>query len=478
MPTSPPTTMRWFAFAVLLAGAFLPPVDFFIVNVALSSIHDSLPSGPAEVQLVISGYAAGYAVFLITGGRLGDLYGRRACYLIGMVAFALTNLACGIAMTMTQLVVARVFQGMVAAVLVPQVLASIRAIYDEERALARALSVYGMMMGLAAAIGQFAGGALVQLNLFDLGWRTIFLIKVPICLVTLVAGWKTVPETSGGQRVQLDLVGATLISLALAAVVVPLSQGRQHGWPLWIFLAMGCAPILTAAFLWHERRLARLGGMPLVDMRLFAIPSFRRGVLVSILFFFTTSFYFLFGIYQQQGRGVAPMQTGMAILPYGIGLFLGPLLTGRMVRLRPHLLSLGMGVQVAGYALVGLFVALGWAGWELSAVVFLAGFGQGIAFPRLYNVVLAGVPPAQAGVASGIMNSALQMGAAASAAAIGSLFIELLNDGTGERAFAFAFSIAQWTLTAALAVAMVMAIPASRPRQRAGAPSPTPSRGG
>ncbi len=470
MPTSPPTTMRWFAFAVLLAGAFLPPVDFFIVNVAMSSIHESLRCAPAEAQLVISGYAAGYAVFLITGGRLGDLYGRRTCYLIGMVAFALTNLACGLALTITQLVIARVLQGMVAALLVPQVLASIRAIYDEERALARALGVYGMMMGLAAAVGQFSGGALVQMDLFGLGWRSIFLIKLPICLVTLIAGWKLVPETSGGQRVQLDLVGAALISLTLAVVVVPLSQGRAQGWPAWIFVTMATAPFLTMAFLAYERRLARQGGMPLVDMRLFDIPSFRRGVIVSILFFFTTSFYFLFGIYQQQGRGVEPLQTGMAILPYGIGLFLGPLVTGRMVRLRPHLLSLGMGVQVAGYGLIGVFVALGWAGWPLSAVVFLAGFGQGIAFPRLYNVVLSGVPVAQAGVASGITNSALQMGGATSAAAIGSLFIELLGSQTGERAYAFAFSISQWTLTAALAIGMVLAIPtpwwrrAQRPR--------------
>jgi EmrB/QacA subfamily drug resistance transporter len=469
--------MRWFAFAVLLAGAFLPPVDFFIVNVAMSSIQDGLHSNPAEVQLVISGYAAGYAVFLITGGRLGDLYGRRACYLIGMVAFALTNLACGLAVSITQLVIARVLQGMVAALLVPQVLASIRAIYDEERALARALGVYGMMMGLAAAVGQFAGGALVQWNLLDLGWRTIFLIKVPICAATLIAGWKTVPETSGGQKVQLDLIGAGLISLALAVVVVPLSQGRQQGWPAWIFLALATAPVLVGLFLYHEKRLARLGGMPLVDMRLFAIPSFRRGVLVSILFFFTTSFYFLFGIYQQQGRGVEPMQTGMAILPYGVGLFLGPLVTGRMVRLRPHLLSLGMGVQVTGYTLVGLFVALGWTGWELSAVVFLAGFGQGIAFPRLYNVVLADVPPAQAGVASGITNSALQMGAAASAAAIGSLFIELLDEGVGERAYAYAFAVSQWTLTAALAVAVVMAIPTPWWRRARAVPSPRLSGG-
>ncbi len=451
--------MRWFAFVVLLAGGFMPPVDFFIVNVALSSIHESLRTTPAETQLVISGYAAGYAVFLITGGRLGDLFGRRTCYLWGMAAFAATNLLCGIAQTPMQLLVGRVLQGMTAAMLVPQVLASIRALHQDDASLARALGVYGMMMGLAAATGQLAGGVLVQLNLLDLGWRSIFLIKLPICAVTLVLAWRLVPETSGGQRVQLDLTGAALISLALAAVVVPLSQGRQLGWPAWVFVALASVPALVAAFVWHERRLARSGGMPLVDLRLFAEPRFRRGVIVATLFFFTTSFYFLFGIYQQLGLGVEPLYTGLAILPYGIGLFLGPIAARPFHRIEAHLLSLGMAVQVTGYALVGLFVALGWTGWGLSLMVFLAGLGQGVAFPRLYNTVLSTVPAHQGGVASGIVNSALQVGAAGSAAAIGSLFFSVLADQDGERAYAIAFAVAQWTLTAALALAGVLALP-------------------
>jgi len=186
----------------------MPPVDFFIVNVALSSIHESLRTTPAETQLVISGYAAGYAVFLITGGRLGDLFGRRTCYLWGMAAFALTNLLCGIAQSPPQLLVGRVLQGMTAAMLVPQVLASIRALHRDDAALARALGVYGMMMGLAAATGQLLGGVLVQLDLYGLGWRSIFLIKLPICVVTLALAWRLVPETSGGQRVQLDAAAA------------------------------------------------------------------------------------------------------------------------------------------------------------------------------------------------------------------------------------------------------------------------------
>jgi MFS family permease len=453
---------RWLAITVLLAGGFLPPVDFFIVNVILPSIHESLRASPAELQLVISGYAGGYAVFLITGGRLGDLYGRRRLFLIGMAGFTVTNLLCGLAVGPVQLVAGRTLQGVAAALLVPQVLGGLRVLCTNERDLARALSSYGVMMGLAAVAGQFAGGALVQWSPFDLGWRAVFLLKLPVCLIVMAAAWRLVPETSAPSRAKLDLTGAALVSLTLACLIVPLSEGRDQGWPVWVFVTLAAVPVLVTAFLRHESRLGARGGMPLVDLGLFAIPSFRRGVLVATLFFFTTSFYFLFGLYEQEGRGLDPLHTGLAILPYGIGLFVGPLVTAPLVRLRPKLLAIGMSIQVAGYAAIGVLVVWGAGGGVLMAAVLLAGFGQGIAFPRLYNTVLGEVPPHQAGLAAGIVNSALQVGASVSAAAIGSLFFSMLGEGHGEGVYAHAFGIAQATLTAALFGAMLIAIPRRR----------------
>lgn len=455
--------LRWAALIVLLAGGFVPPVNFFIVNVALASIHESLHATPAEVQLVVSGYAAGYAVFLITGGRLGDLYGRRRCFLLGVSAFTLTSLWCGVAATPAQLVVARVVQGASAAVLLPQVLGSMRALFPDERELAKAMSGYAIMMGLAAVVGQFAGGALIQWNPFDLGWRAVFLLSAPVGVATLIAGAMLVPQTGGGvANVRLDFGGAFLASATLASIVVPLSEGRDQGWPFWVFAVLAMAPVLAAVFFRYEAWLAARGGMPLVDTALFRIPSFRRGVLVATLFFFTTSFYLLFGLYQQEGRGVEPLHTGLAIVPYGIGLFLGPLASAPFVRLRPHLLTLGMAVQVTFYALIGVLVALGITGWVLSATVLLAGFGQGIAFPRLFASVLGEVPADQAGVAAGITNTALQVGAAVSVAAIGSLFFSALAGDTSERSYAHAFAIAQWTLTTGLFFAMLLSIPRRR----------------
>jgi MFS family permease len=451
------------ALVVLLAGGFMPPLDFFIVNVALSSIHESLGATPAELQLVISGYACGYGVFLITGGRLGDLYGRKRCFLIGMAGFSLASLGCGIAASPADLVIARIVQGSAAALLLPQVLGSIRALFPNERELARAMSGYGIMMGMAAAIGQFSSGALLQWNPAGLGWRVIFLLPLPVCAVTLLLGWKMVPQTGGGGRVRLDLGGAALISLTLAAIVVPLSVGREQGWPAWVFAVLAGVPVLIGVFVRYEQRLSRIGGMPLVDLALLRIPSFRRGVLVAALFFFTTSFYLLFGLYQQEGRGMQPLEVGLAIVPYGVGLFVGPLISAPLVRLRPRLLSIGMAIQVSFYTVVGLLVAFGVAGLPLTAAVFLAGLGQGVAFPRLFATVLGDVPAAQGGVAAGITNSAMQIGAAISVAAIGSLFFMVLGGATGERAYAHAFSIAQWAATSGLFLAMLIALP---PRRR------------
>ncbi len=451
---------RWLAFIVLLAGGFLPPADFFIVTVSLPSIQTTLGASPAEVQLIVSGYAASYAVFLITGGRLGDLYGRRRLFLLGMAIFTAANLLCGLAATPLQLVAGRILQGLSAAVLVPQVLGPLPTLFPTERQLAKALSGYGIMMGVATATGQFLGGALVQWSPFGLGWRAVFLLKLPVCLAVLAAAWLVVPETSGSQRVRLDIGGAVLISLALACLVLPLSEGRQQGWPAWTFVMLAAVPLLIAAFLRFEARLTARGGMPLLDLGLASIPSFRRGVLVGTLFFFTTAFYVTFSLYQQEGSGTDPLHTGLAILPYGAGLFVGPLASGPLVpRLGVLLLPIGMGIQVAGYAAIAVAIAMGLDGWPVVLTVLIAGFGQGIALPRLYNAALGDVPAHQAGVAAAVVNSALQMGGAISVAAVGGLFFAVLGTDTGHASYAHAFGIAQAATSIALLAAMLLSIP-------------------
>jgi EmrB/QacA subfamily drug resistance transporter len=462
---------RWIAFIVLLSGGFMPPVDFFIVNVSLPSIQASIGATPAELQLVVSGYASAYAVFLITGGRLGDLYGRRRLFLLGMAGFTLANLLCGLAASPATLVGGRIVQGVAAAMLVPQVLGPVRTLFPADRDLARALSSYGIMMGIAAVCGQFLGGALVEWSPFDLGWRAVFLLKVPVALAVLLAAWVVVPETSTSQRVRIDVAGAALLSLALACLVLPLAEGRQQGWPAWTFVMLAAVLPLIAGFVRFEARLAARGAMPLLDLRLMAIGSFRRGVVVGTLFFFTTAFYVTFSFYQQQGVGTDPLHTGLAILPYGAGLFIGPLVSAPLVRrLGNALLPIGMGIQVAGYAATGLAIWCAFDGWPVFLAVLVAGFGQGIALPRLYNAALGDVPPQQAGVAAAVINSALQIGGAISVAGVGSLFFAVLGGGTGLAAYANAFGIAQAATTLALFASMLLSISSRRRKLAAGNP--------
>lgn len=452
----PSPVRRWMACVVLLAGAFLPPADFFIVNVTLSSIHETLHASPAQVQLVISGYAAGYAVFLVTGGRLGDLYGRRRMFLWGMAGFTLTNALCGLAPSAGVLVVARVVQGISASLLLPQVLGAMPTLFEDERSLARAMSAYGIMMGLAAASGQFGGGALVAWSPWGLGWRGVFLLKLPLCLTVIVLAWLVVPETSSARRSRLDLGGIGLLSAALGTLILPVVEGARLHWPAWTIAALILSPLLLGLFLAWEVRLARIGGSPLFDPALMRIGSFRRGAIVAALFFFTTPFYLLFGLYQQEGRGIDPLFVGLAFLPYGIGLFAGSMATTPLPAwIRPCLLTIGMIIQVAGYAAIGLSVAHGLASELVSITVFIAGFGQGVALPRLYHVALGRVPSDKAGVATGVINSVMQIGASVSVAAIGSLFFAVLNNGHGEAAYAHAFGVAMIAVVAALTLAML-----------------------
>jgi len=335
----------------------------------------------------------------------------------------------------------------------------VRTLFPTERDLARALSSYGLMMGLAAAAGQFLGGALVQWNPLGLGWRAVFLLKVPVALAVLLAAWIVVPETSTAQRVRIDAAGAVLLSLALGCLVLPLSEGRQQGWPVWTFVMLAAVLPLGAAFLRLEARLAERDLMPLLDLRLLSIRSFRRGVLVGTLFFFTTAFYVTFSLYEQQGRGTDPLHTGLAILPYGVGLFFGPLASSPLVpRLRHALLPIGMAIQVVGYGATGLAIWLGWDGWPVYLAVLVAGFGQGIALPRLYNAALGEVPPPQVGVASAVINSALQIGGAVSVASVGSLFFAVLGGGSDRAAYADAFGMAQAATTLALFASMLLSI--------------------
>lgn len=469
---SPPNPRRWLAFAVLLVGAFLPPLDFFIVNVALPSVRDGLGADSAEVQLVISAYAAAYAVFLITGGRLGDLYGRKRVFLAGLGGFGLSSVLCGLSTTPAMLIVGRVLQGLSAAVMAPQGLASIQALFPE-RERARALGMYGATIGLAAIVAQALGGLLIAADLGGLQWRVIFLINLPVVAAVFVGGMPLLPDTRSAELAPLDRIGVLLCALALGLLVVPLVEGPESGWPWWTCLMLALSPLLALGFWRYELALARRGGTPLVNPELARAPGLVVG-LVGVLFFYVVSAFFLtFSVYLQAGLGKSALAAGLMFIPCGVGFFIGPLTTPIAIRWFGRWVpALGMGLEVVGCLVLSAAVAVAPVAQApapptVIAALWLIGFGQGWAVPTLVRTVIDRAPVGGSGMVAGIVNSALQISAALGVAIIGGVFFSLAGSGPTPASLAHAFVMTMLCVAASLAVAATLAIYASRSRAAA-----------
>ena len=339
--SGPGDTFRWGPLLVVLAGTFMTFLDFFIVNVALPSIHDELDAGPDAVQLVVAGYGLAFAVGMITGGRLGDLYGRRRMFTIGLALFTVTSAACGLAPNSELLVAARVAQGAAGALMTPQVLAILGTIYTGVHR-AKAFAAYGLAMGIAGVLGQLLGGALIQADIGGSGWRGIFLINVPVGLLALLLAARVIPE-SHGVRSGLDLTGTALATTFLVAIVLPLVEGQQHGWPTWTWISMGAAPVLLGIFVTHQLARRSSGRSPLVDLSLFGNRTFALGSLASLSFSLVPpAFFFVLALYLQQGRGFTPLFSGVIFAAVGVGFFAAMLSAQQLTAYLGHqILALG-----------------------------------------------------------------------------------------------------------------------------------------
>lgn len=443
---------RWIALVILLAGAFLPPLDFFIVNLALPSIRADFHASASVMQLVISGYATAYAVMLVTGGRLGDLYGRRNVFLIGMAGFAASSALCGWAPSPKTLVVGRVLQGVCAAIMAPQALASISAIFPEGEK-PRALSLYAATFGLASMAGLFLGGTLIALNPLGLGWRSIFLVNLPVIAVAAPAALLLVKDTRANRPSRLDIGGAVLLALGLFALIAPLIEGRERGWPLWSIFMLVCAAPLLLAFWRYEWRLQIAGGDPIVAPGLLSAPGLKRSLLAALFFYVVAAFWLIFSIYQQTGLGRSPFAAGLAVLPAAAGFFLGPFANRTVLRLfGRYAAAAGMGVQAAGLLASAALISAGLPRLLLIPL-FLIGAGQGIALPNLVKTVVQAVDTTQSGLASGLVNSMFQISGALAAALIGGVFFSVLGLATDVASIGHAYSIAAMAIAAGLLIA-------------------------
>jgi EmrB/QacA subfamily drug resistance transporter len=451
---------KWAPLAVILCGTFAYVLDFFVVNVALPDIQRSLGAGPAAIEWVVAGYGLTSAAFLVCGGRLGDHYGRRLMFCAGLALFTITSALCAAAPDAGLLVAARLAQGFGAAIMAPNVLSILGTTYTGQDRV-RAISVYGMVMGVAAVGGQLLGGLLIDANIAGLGWRAIFWINVPIGAAALIAAPRLVPPSRAGRTGRLDLTGAALLTAALVAVVLPLLDGRQVGWPAWSWASLAAAPVLLVAFVAHLRRTRARGGHPLLDPGIFAVRAFRSGLACQVLFWCQQAAgYLLLALYLQLGRGLSPIESGgmFAVLAAGYLLtsFRAPALTVRFGR---RVIAIGAVTAGAGDALMLLAVLHWGTGGPVAALfpgLLLLGAGQGLCITPLTTTVLAHADVSSAGSVSGALSTAQQVGNAIGVAVTGVIFYGLLSRGY---ASAYEWSVAEMAVLLAGVAGLTFAIP-------------------
>lgn len=460
---------RALALGVVLAAQFMAIFDQFVVNVALATIQRDLGATLADIQFVVAGYALAYAVLLVTGGRLGDLFGRKRLFLAGVAGFTVASALCGAATSPGALVAFRLLQGLAAAIMTPQVLAILQTTFTG-RARDTAYGAFGAVNGLGGIVGQSVGGLLVRADLFGLGWRTAFLVNIPVGIAAVILAWRLLPESRSTTARGLDLGGVAIGSAGLLLLVFPLVAGAEAGWPPWAWACLALALPVLALFVWFEGRVRARGGAPLMDPALFRVPTFRIGNLARFMIFAANGGYFLIlALTLQIGLHFSPFEAGATFFPDAIGFFIAATLTPRLVRrFDVRLLNIGTGMKCIG--LMGV-IATVWlagdalSGWHLAPTLFVQGFGTGLTAAPLISFILAGVRNDEVGAASGVLNTMQQVATAFGVALTGVLFAALLGGANSVATYTHAFAAALAVLVGALwvAFAVLFALPRSRP---------------
>ena len=481
--SAPPTgrRWRWLAFAVVITAAVMDLMDSTIAQVAAPAIRRDLGGSYAVIEWITAAYTLAMAVGLLTGGRLGDLFGRRRMLLTGIAGFVVASAACAAAANPGELIAARGAQGVMGALMLPQVFGLIRDLFAAEE-MGKAFGVYGPVMGLSAMLGPIVSGGLISLNVLGTGWRMIFLVNVPVGIAALLAGARLLPaEAPGPRRERLDLPGTALAGAGMFLLVFPLAQGHELGWPLWITgMLVASAPVL-AGFAWYQVHRRRAGATPLVELGIFRNRGFSSGVLFSVVFVGSMGgIVLIFNVFLQAGLGFSPWHSAITTAPWAAGAFIGSAIGGMtMGALGRRVLLVGLVVEAAG--LLVLYAVLRGAGAGVGTVdllvpMIVGGIGMGMVFVPLFDIVMAGVELHEMGSASGVLQTVNSLGMALGVAGIGGIFFALL----GTKAYHAQSFVgpAEWTALVtvgllAFAFAIAFWLPA-RAREMDGAPVADP----
>lgn len=475
LPAGASDRRRWFALAIVMTAAFMDLVDVTIVNIAIPSIQRDEGASFSQIQWITAGYALAFAAGLITGGRLGDIHGRKRLFLIGIGGFTLASALCGFAANPEMLVASRILQGAMAAMMVPQVLSIVHATFPaHERG--KVFGLFGAVVGLGAVSGPLLGALLTEWNLFGLEWRPIFLINLPVGIVAYLLGRRFITESKAPRALRLDLVGVALVTLGLLMLLYPLTRGRELGWPLWGYASMTGALVVFGVLVAYERHKAARDGSPLVELSLFRVKSFAAGIAVQTVFGIGLGVFFLvWTLYMQVGLGWSALRAGLTGVPFSLAVStaagmsvqkLVPRFGRKVLQAGALLMAAGVLIYIAEARRYGLSIA----SWQMALPLVVMGAGMGLIVAPLTDAVLSDVPREHSGSASGLINTVQQMGNALGLGLVSVVFFGEIDDRPAPAAvgpaFVHAFQHALGYVVAVLVVIFLLmfALP-KRPAQ-------------
>lgn len=447
-------TRRWLILSVVLAAECMDLLDGTIVNVAAPSIRRDLGASSTALQWMVGGYPLAISIGLVAGGRLGDVYGRRRTFLLGTLGFTLASVLCGLAPSSGALISARLVQGALAALMLPQGFGLLREVFPPDE-LHKAFAVYGPVLGLAALLGPIVGGGLIDLDLLGSGWRLVFFVNLPLGLAAVAGAAALLPHTAPGAGMRLDLVGTVLIGVAAALLVYPLIQGRELGWPAWTYASMAASVLAFAAFGVHQRRRERAGRDSLVTLSVFAHRGYSAGLVVALLFFAgMIGSVLALTLYLQLGLGFSAVHAGLTLIPWSLGAGVGAGVAGAVLgpRFGRIVVQAGAALKLAGWVLVIATAGAATSSWDLVPGLLLAGLGMGLAVAPLFDTILAAVTDREMGSASGVLNAVQQLGGSIGVAVLGTVFFE----AAGRDDLAHALHSALWVTVGLLAAQLAV----------------------
>lgn len=430
---------RWTILQYLVVGAFLSPLDYFIVNMALPEIKIFFHATENQLQMVIAIYGLTYAALVICSGKLGDIYGRKKIFTLGLWIFLFSSIACGLSPTINFLICFRFLQGIGASLLAPQVLASIKILFNESER-SKALGFFGSVFGLAAIIGQLLGGILLDLHLWGMTWEIIFFINVPVAAICLYGIYANMPAEQIKKQ-SLDLGGVILLISALLCFITPLIYGRAFNWSWWIFALLFLSFILIIAFIQYEKYREKRNKTVLLSLSLFQNKDFAYNLPIILFYNFTAGLFICYPYYLQEHLRWGVLASGLAIVPYGIGFFLGPILFARIYKSPAFWIQLALGLLLFSFIALGVnFYLLNKPNF-ISHLLFLsAGLGHGLIMPVMMKESIRTITIEQAGQASGIVSTIMQVGSVLGGAIIGTLFFSFTTSLGFSTALAIALS--------------------------------------